>query len=882
MRAWAVPRESSIDSRFEALHASRSRLVGRGEEMELLLRRWEQARTGEGCVVMLSGEAGIGKSRLLAALEQELRKTPHACVHWICSPHYQDIPLYPVVRQIERSAGVPRGEPASVKLDKLRAWLGAGAQSPAELAALAGLLSISGTGEASVDAVTPQQWKEAIFAVILRQLERQARTAPVLLAIEDLHWADPTSLDLLNAIIERAEQMKLLLLVTARASIQPVWAARSQVTVLFLNALNRRDAAALVKEVAGARNLSENVIDRIIAHADGIPLFLEELTKTVLETGLPRSGNGPLSRFEPVSVDAVPTTLQASLMARLDALALGKEVAQIGSVIGRDFSFETLQAVSNLPAEHLEDTLDELLQAGLVLAQGRPPEATYTFKHALVQDAAYASLLRGRRRLIHRRVAEILEKDIAGAGASEPQLLAWHFAEAGAPEKSIDFYLAAAARTTGRFAIAEAVSQLQKGLAQLKHLPDSVETQRRELQLQVALGRALIDYRGSGSAEVGVAFERARELCLALGDTQQLLPVFDGLMLNYHFAHAEPIKMHGYADELFELGQRAGDRQLLLWARRSRSSANLLQGHFEGAKGEMLLIIGAYEDEQYGPADIRVARDPQVSTSVLLGICLTAMGYPVSGAALSLKGLKHAQSAQHAVSLILGLRRACLQRMLQRDVAGVLDLSTRLLEVNTEHETFLGALEGTIFRGWAQLQTRADGALARDIQTCLDQLEAAKHWVMLPFLMTSIAEARGGHGDVDGAIDLLDRAANLIKASGQRWSEAELLRLRGRFATRDPDKAVALLQASLAMAREQGARLWELRTATSLAEFWRDEGRGGRARDVLAPVFGWFTEGFDTPDLVAARSLLEELARRRRAGADASFGLGSGAGTGLA
>jgi class 3 adenylate cyclase len=864
VRAWAVLAEGIVDSRYEALRAVEIPLVGRTEELELLVRRWEQVRVGEGRAVLLLGEAGVGKSRLVAALEEKIRGTPHAVVHWLCSPLFQDTALYPVIRQIERTAKIHRDDPSAVKLDKLRTWLATGDRSETDIEAdvdiIAYLLSIPRMTEDVFGALAPQRRKERIFAAILRWLESEARKTPLLLKLEDIHWADPTTTELLSLLIEWVERLPIMFVATRRPNVQPSWTARPQVTVQFLPAFNQREGASLIKEVVGSRVLPKNVIDRILVHADGVPLFIEELTKAVLEKGLLQEGDGDLSPFEPLSPDAVPTSLQASLMARLDAVPAAKEVAQIGSVIGREFSFELIQALSGIEAERLEQTLGELVQTGLLVARGGP-KATYTFKHALVQDAAYASLLRDERRKLHLAVAETLEEGTADAPATEPELLARHFAEAGASDRAIDQYLKAAGRTTGRFAFAEMVNQLHKGLRQLEYLPKSVETQRRELALQVALGRALIDHQGSGSEAVREAFERAHELCLALGDMRQLLSVFDGLVLNYHFAHSEPRKMLSYAAEIFELGQKFEDAPLLLWARRSRSSANLLLGRFAEARDEMRLVIATYGEMQSMPEDQRMARDPRVSTCTLLGICLTAIGYLDAGTAMSLEGVRHAETVDHGVSLIVGLRRACVQCVMQRNVTSVIELSRRLLAVNAKYETYLGTREGTIFYGWAQLKMQYNATIARNVENCLDQLEAAKHWVLLPFLMASVAEIKGDHGDTEGAAALLDRAAKLVEFGGEQWCEAEIIRLRARFGARDTDDATRLLQASLAKAREQGAKLWELRTATSLAELWRNQDRHGAARDLLAPIYAWFTEGLDTPDVVAAATLLGEIDR---------------------
>jgi class 3 adenylate cyclase len=857
VHAWAVIAESAIDSRFEALRSNQVPLVGRSDELDLLLRRWEQAKSGAGRVVLLSGEPGMGKSRLIAALDQELGNRPHAGLRFLCSPYYQDTPLHPVIRQLERSAGFQRGDSAATKWDKLRSVLVPGALSEREIATLGDLLSIPDATSDGSEGLTPLRRKERTFAVLLKHFRVLARQTPIVVVFEDTHWADPTTRELLDLVVETADQFPVLFVITSRPELQPSWAARAHVTVRVLNGLDRREAAFLVADIAGDRQLPEEVAERIVAHADGVPLFIEELTRTVLDAG--PSGRGPnrLDRHgPPLSADAVPVSLQASLMARLDRLTSGKEVAQTGAVIGREFSFESLQAVSKLSARQLEQALGELVQAGVIIARGAPPDALYTFKHALVQDAAYASLLRDRRRTIHLRLAEVLEQDVAGA-ATEPQLVAWHFAEGGAPERSIAYYEKAAQRATGRFALTEIVSHLRKALDQLERVADSAERQRRELDLQVALGRALIDCHGSGSDEVRVAFQRARELCLALGETKQLPRIYDGLVLNYYFTHSETQKMLRYASELDEIGGRTGDSQVLLMARQSRLRANLLMGRFQDARDEIELVLAAFEqDARSGAA---TTRNQTVSLNTMLGICLTALGYPDSGSAASLKGVRHAESLNHVISLVLGLRRACVQCMMQKNRQGAIDLCNRLSQINAEYETFKGTREAIIFHAWSQPDLRRDPLLLERVQTCLEQLDAGRHRALLPFFMANVAEVRAQHGDLAGAVSLLDRAAELAAITGEQWYMAEITRLQSRFSARDPEGSMSLLQSSLAIAREQGAKLWELRTATDLARLWAGEGQAGAARDVLAPVYAWFTEGFDTPDLVAARTLLEEL-----------------------
>jgi class 3 adenylate cyclase len=851
VEAWAVLGESAVESRFEALRLGQVALVGRSDEVALMVRRWDQARAGEGRVVLLSADAGMGKSRLIAALEQEISDAPYARIRFLCSSYYQDTPLHPIVRHLERTANFQRGDPPSVKLEKLRRSLALAALSEADIALVADLLSLGSVAGDLTKYLTPQRMREMLLSALLRQIESSARQAPVLAVFEDIHWADPTTLELLALLVEAVEKLHMLLVVTTRPGLQLSWAARPQVTVQMLSGFSNRQAALLIKEVTGNRNLPEDVIARIVARADGVPLFIEELTKAVLEKG----------RFvgvEPISVDAVPSSLQDSLMARLDGLGVGKEVAQMGSVVGREFSFEMLHALSNLPTKQLQHAVRALLQAGLVTARGRPPVASYTFTHALVQDAAYASLLRDRRRAIHLRVAQELEKDPT---AIEPQLIAWHFGEGGAPDRAIDYFLKAAEGATGRFALSEKVSHLRKGLEQLADLPDSDETRRRELALQLGLGRTLIDQRGSGSDEVDAAFERAREICLAIDEMKQLLRVHDGLM-NFHFTRSGPKKVLHYVSEMLEIARRTGDPQAFLMARRSAGYGNLVLGRFEEARDQMQLLIDMYETERDGPHAGLTTRDPKVSICTLLGICLTAMGYPDSGATMSLDGVTHAESLNHPISLILGLRRACVQRMMQKDTQGVIELSARLLAVNTNYETFLGTREGAIFDGWARLHTHQDARLLEHMQTCLEELDTKRFWAMLPFFLTSVAELKGKYGDPRGAVALLDRAAELSELTDERWCEAEILRMRACVGARDADEAASLLQTSLGVARNQRAKLWELRTAVSLAKLWREQGRHAVAHDVLAPIYSWLTEGFKTSDVMAARALLDELGLR--------------------
>ncbi len=792
--AWVVLGESLIDSRYEALHRGQSLLVGRTEELELLLRRWEQAKTGDGRVILLTGDPGIGKSRLIAALEQCIGTSPHLRRRFFCSPHHLDTPLHPIVRYVERAANFRRGDSPATKWDKLTSALPPGT-SLEDKALFADLASIPSFAQDLLKTLTPERRKARTFATIIRQVSGSAGKKPTLTLVEDIHWADPSTLELLDHVVEAVQHLPMLLVVTARPEVRPAWVARPHVTVQLLAGLNRPTAVTLIKQVAGGRELPLEIIDRIIAHADSVPLFIEELTKTVLKK-VQDDELGQQAPIESLSVDAVPTSLHSSLMARLDRLSIGKEIAQIGAVIGREFPFDLVKALSALPARQLETALAELAQAEIIVARGQPPFATYTFRHALVHDAAYASLLRDRRRALHLRVAEEMQKDTAGE-ATEPQLIAWHFAEAGAPDAAIDYYQKAAERATGRFALAEMVNHLRNGLRQNTCLPESVERNRRELALQLTLGQALIDHEGGSSEAVRVTFERARELCFALDEVKLLPRVYYGLVLNYHFIHSDPEKIVQYAGEMIAVHRRTGDPQALFMTKRAESLANLLLGRFESAREEMQNIIDMYDRERDGPHTGTSTRDPKVSTCTFLGICLTILGYVDSGAARSLAGVHHAKTLNHPVSLNLGLRRACVQSMLRRDSRQVIEFSCELAALRAAYETYKGSWEGTFFQDWAQLWTRSDPVLFDRVQTFLHHLDRTKNWALLPFYMSSAAELSGRYGDVATAAALLERADELVNITGGRWCKAEILRLKARFGTRNSEDAATMLRATL-------------------------------------------------------------------------------------
>ena len=512
--AWQIRAENRTLGQFEALRSGTTPLVGRDEEMELLLRRWGQAKAGSGRVVLISAEPGVGKSRLAVALAERVAAEPHTRLRYFCSPHHQVNSLHPVVAQMERAAGFVHTDAPAVRLAKLQTLLAATAPPIEDVALIAELHALPSTDLAPPLDVTPQRKKEKTFEALLHQVEGLSRQQPVLMLFDDLHWIDPSSRELLDRLVERVADWPVLLLAMFRPELQPPWTDQPQVTMLTLARLDRHDTATMVTNIVGNAALPADIVEEIAQRSDGVPLFVEELTKAVLELGA--QGAAALSST-PHPALSVPATLHASLMARLDRLGpAAKDVAQIGAAIGREFGHGLLASVTDLPKPHLRDALDRLTNAGLLFARGTPPDASYIFKHALVQDAAYGTLLRSRRQLLHARIASSLEDRFPDIVLAQPALLAQHCAEAGLAEQAVVYWLKAGQQELARSAMAEADAQLRKGLDVLAGLTEGPWRQQHELDLQIALASALTATKGWAAPERNETLARALALAKQL------------------------------------------------------------------------------------------------------------------------------------------------------------------------------------------------------------------------------------------------------------------------------------------------------------------------------------------------------------------------------
>ena len=844
--AWQVLRASAVESRFEALRGSTlTALVGRDEEIDLLLRRWARAKAGDGQVVLISGEPGIGKSRIAAALAERLHAEPHLRLRYFCSPYHQDSALYPFIDQLGRAAGFARDDPPAVKLEKLEVLLSRAAPPDEDVALIADLLSLPSSERHPLPNLSPQRKKERTLEALIRQLEGLARQQPVVMVFEDAHWIDPTSRELLDLTVERIRSLPVLLLVTFRPEFQPPWTGQPQVTMLALNRLDRRDRSDLVAQIASGKALPAEVIDQIVERTDGVPLFVEELTKSVLESGVPLVG--------------IPTTLHDSLMARLDRLGSVRRAAQIGAAIGREFSYALLRAVARLPEDELQAALSRLVASELVFQRGTSPDAVYSFKHALVQDAAHGSLLRNARQQLHAQIAEALETHSPEIMDSQPELFAQHYAEAGLVEKSVACWGKAGHRSAARSAMAEAAAQLQKGLDQLALLPGTPERQRQELELHSALGPVLIAVRGPAAPETGQAYARARELWEQLGSPLGFLRVAYGQSV-YHVFRGE-----------FDRALRL-DEDLLRLSRQREDSAGLILGHY--SSGRTLLFLGRFASSRshleealtlYDPISHRSLGQqggihPRVGSHANLGIGLFCLGYPDQALAQSSVAITEARGLAHPPSLAMSLDGARLLTLVG-DNAALSEPAAQLVALAIEQGFPQWRALGTIYRGWANVKSGdvAEGmALLRSGSTA-SRAAGAELWA--PSHIALLAAACETAGRIEEALALLDDALQIVERTGGLWLAAELNRCKGQLLLRQghSEAAEELYRKALSIAGEQEAKLWELRAAMSLARLRRDQGRPVEARDLLAPVYGWFTEGFDTPDLKDAKALLDEL-----------------------
>jgi class 3 adenylate cyclase/tetratricopeptide (TPR) repeat protein len=854
---WRVTGETAGMPRFEALRRDGMlELVGRQAEIERLVQFWSNATGGRGQVVLLTGEAGIGKSRLVFELEERLRSEPHATIRYSGSPYRTDAPMAAIIDELQRSARFAPDDAAAVRLEKLRQEIGTLGPAASEAVALiAGLLSLPSDAPPEIAQLSPQKRKERTFANLLARIKSMAAQRPVLAIVDDVQWIDPTSLEFLTLLVERAATLRILLVIVGRLEFAPPWPEHSYVTALGLSRLSPADSAALIHQVTGEQIISAPVEAQIASRADGVPLFIEELTKSVLETGT--NGRGRRHAAHPI-----PTTLHGLLLARFDRLERGKEVAQAGAVIGREFSYELLRMITDMDEPTLIGAFDRLVTSGLIFRRGSIPQATFVFKHALVRDAAYGMLLRQQRQKLHASIAQTYEEQFPETVAAQPELLAYHCREAGNPIKAISYLVAAAEQALHRSATTEALSHLAQARELIAVLPENRDRLPLELKLEITRGRALIASRGYTAPETRENYRRARAVCEALNDHYWLPLVLLGQNLSAWFAA-------DYASALEPA------EELLRWSEYEDIRAGKAIGHF--LVGMTLPMTGGFaaarrhleqavEINEFTlpgrPPLLASEADGRITALMYLHTCLFVLGWPAQASAAAQRALAEAPTQRY--SLAAAQTNTCRMHALERDYQSVARVAAAALQVAEEqgYPFFIGT--SLIYRGWAMAQT---GSATEGIELCRDGLAklralGAMNW--FPRYLAYLAQCHEQAGDTTSALNALDEAFAVSEETGESSWQAELHRSRGALLTKmgQVDRAEICLHQALSVARSQEARLFELRAATNLANLRAGLGRKLQAYQTLAPVYAWFTEGFDCIDLKEAKALLDRIANR--------------------
>ena len=862
--AWRVIGECVVESRFEAMRPKRlTRFVGRQEQLSRLLNFWEQAKRGAGQVVLLCGEPGIGKSRISNALLDSIAEEPHIKIRYQCSPHHTNSPFFPVVNQLERAACFEREDLPNTKLDKLEAVLSqAGDASLADAPLYAALLSIPSGARYPALKLTPQRQKELTITALTRQLLGLACSRPVLLLIEDVHWIDATTLEAISRSISSIKTTPILLLITFRPEFLPSWLDQSHVTMLRLNRLSREQVGTMVIDVTDGKELPPEVYDQIVSRTDGVPLFVEELTKTVLESGQLRAAGDRYIPIAPLPSLAIPATLQDSLIARIDRLASIKEIAQIGAVIGREFSYRLLAAIAPTAGAPLEAALAQLGAAELIFARGEPPDSTYIFKHALVQEAAYASLLHSKRQRLHGQIADALIERFPEIIELHPELMAHHLANAGLTERAIEYLQIAGERAIQRSANVEAIGHLKRALELFQSLPDRQGRTGKALELVVLLGQAMIAGRGYAAAETKEVLLQAKALIDESTDPAQKFSILYGIWA-CHYVGGEVVLQRDAALDFVREAERHDDTAALCLSHRTLGTTYVTMGEFVAGRQHLERARALYNPEEHSRFRYQYGQDIGVTALCYLCWALWHLGYFDQASEVAAEALRRAEEVSHPHTLAYTICHALgMMDIFRRRPEETRSYAGSIVSLCIEHGFPFWAAGGRILNGWA---ATCQGEAELGIELLRDGLAAwrntgARLW--LPIFLTLEAEAHAKAGHSDTALKVIEEALLISEETGERWAIAEVLRIKAGLllATGRPTEEVeALLVNSLQIARDQQARSWELRTACDLARLWQHQGRGAEALQLVQTIYDQLTEGFDTADLQNAKALLAEL-----------------------
>jgi len=873
---YRVVQAGEAHSRFEVVvRRGLTPLIGRDPEFGLLQERWARVKDGTGQVVLLSGEPGIGKSRLVEALKEMVEHARARCLELRCSPYAQNSALAPVIEHVQRLLQFSPTDGPKTKLEKLHQALSRYRFPQADaFSLLAAVLSLPLPDDVPSLPLSPQKQKEKTQEVLVACLCEEARQQAVTYAWEDLHWADPSTLELLTLFLAQVPTTRLLVVLTYRPEFTPPWGSHSYVSQLTLSRLAQTQVGVMVEKVTGGKALPPEVVRQIASKTDGVPLFVEELTKMVMESDLVKEVNGHYELSGPLPPLAIPSTLQDSLMARLDRLAAVREIAQIGATIGREFNYDLLQAVSTLNEEALQQGLRQLVEAELVFQSGVPPQARYLFKHALVQDTAYQSLLKSRRQQLHQQVAQVLTEQFSEIIATQPELVAHHYTEAGLMAQAIPYWQQAGQRASQRAANAEAVSHLTIALGLLKTLPDTPARTQQELNLQLALGALLAATKGIAAPEVEHAYRHAQALCEQIGDQEQVFTALFGLT-NYYAMRAEHQTACALADQLLSIAQEAQDPALLVAAHFLQGNTRLWIGEFLASRSHLEQGMVLYDPQQHRALAFRYGRDLGIGCRLLATQVLWILGYPDQALQRAQEGLELTRDFSHAFSVASGLgpmagvhlRRGEWQAAQKRAEAAIVHATEfGLPYFVAQMSIYLGsalAAQGHHEEGITKMRQglamqRATGGrilqqlwLALQVEAYIETRQIEEGWTALEEALT----IRPKHGDRYWEAELYRLKGELLLAQDRRN-----LALQGQWPSAAiATEAEACFRLAIETARELSAKSFELRAAMSLARLWQQQGKRAEAHKLLSEIYNWFTEGFDTKDLQEAKRLIEEL-----------------------
>ena len=868
IHAFRVRQIYEDSSRFQAGRAAAlTPLVGRRTELALLQQRWRDAKGGEGQVLYVCGVPGIGKSRIVHELDHWIGKQSHFSLKFQCSPHHMQSALFPVIQQMKRLGQLADNDSDPVKLDKIEKLLAKATKQVDEVMPLvAEMISIPSESRYGPLGLTAVQKKAHTLFVLVDLLLGLSDRRPVLCLLEDAQWIDPSTQELLDLVVGRAEKARILVVVTHRPEYHVRLGVYGNVSGLTLSRLARREVVEMAQLALRKQSVSTAVMNRIVDESDSIPLFVEELARGALESGGAKERGANNQRMEPSASWLVPASLRDSLVARLDRAPQGRSVAQMAAVIGREFSYDMLLLVSKLSSSVLDSTLVHLQQSEIVQRIDHGSSARYAFKHALVRDAAYESLLRSTRREVHARVAAILENERPEIVTDEPELLAYHYSLAGNAEFAVIYWSHGAQRARNRSANFQAIVQFQKALEYLSLLPETPERLSKELEIQLSLGVCYIAARGYSADDTRNSFERARILSEELDEPRKEIQAMFGLW-GHSWGRAQHDRAIELGETLLAKAEQLNDPIALTVAHRVLGSTLFTLGDFVRAREhlERAVALKHVATADWRSLFLSYAVDPRIAAQLILAWDIWNLGYPEQAHRYVMEALGQALKQADAYTLAFAHYVTCAVQSLRGEFQDSLAHADRSVALSREHHIDLYALYSQFGRGYALAKTGQKERAMAEIQEGIEEVRRSNLGHMRGFLRGWLVTTEVEIEDPETALSTIDDALKHVDdVTGRAW-EAELRRLRGDIllvvSANAADEAERSYNDAIAVAQSQCARSLELRAAISLARLLRSQGRNAEARERLAPIYGWFNEGFDTLDLKQAKALLGELAQ---------------------